>query len=87
MIFFSWVLPLNPQEDSTPDQNLVTLSNTTCKAFRLSDTRVKVEDEKLSDGELEMPRINYDYNGRKYRYFYGVGFNLDNFAFHSIFKV
>ena len=32
-----------------------------------------VEKERLTDVPLELPRINYDYNTRDYRYVYGVG--------------
>ena len=78
---------MNPPNDAAKDQNLVTLGNTSCKAFKLDEGKIKVEGESLSDGDMEMPRINYGFNGVKYRYFYAVGFDLNNFKFHSIHKV
>ena len=47
--------------------------------------KVWLESESLSDVDIEMPRINYDFNGRKYRFVYGV--NSGDFSMYTLYKV
>lgn len=70
-----FVLPLNI-DNTTNDENLVKLEN--CKAtatireFSGTKPTIYLEPQHLTSDWLELPRINYQYNGRKYDYFYGV---------------
>lgn len=49
----------------------MTLADTKCKATKLKDGSIYCVPEDLSSCYMEMPRINYRLNGKKYRYFYG----------------
>ncbi|XP_071519059.1 LOW QUALITY PROTEIN: carotenoid-cleaving dioxygenase, mitochondrial-like [Panulirus ornatus] len=66
-----FVLPLDVKQ-APVDKNLVTLSDTECTANKLKDGSIYCEPEDLSSCHMEMPRINYRLNGKKYRYFYGI---------------
>ncbi|XP_039997733.1 beta-carotene oxygenase 1, like isoform X2 [Xiphias gladius] len=65
-----FVLPLSIHEDSPKGTNLVTLTNTTAQAVVQEDGSVYCQPDTLFEG-LELPGINYSFNGKKYRYFYG----------------
>ncbi|CAL4122786.1 unnamed protein product [Meganyctiphanes norvegica] len=65
-----YVLPLN-FKDAQVKTNLVTLNYTKAQAFKLKNGKINLEFEPLTEGRLEMPRINYKFNGKKYRYCYG----------------
>ena len=83
-----FVLPLNLPENAGIEENLVELEGTECKAFKLNETLIKAEEEALADPKVfyEMPRINYDFNKKKYRYAYGVGMDLANGMFYKLYK-
>ncbi|ROT75094.1 hypothetical protein C7M84_006380 [Penaeus vannamei] len=70
-----YVLPLNTEVNSvlqaTPGKNLVTLQGTKCTASRDKNGAIYCQPEDLSPHCMEMPRINYRFNGKKYRYSYG----------------
>ncbi|KAG7178077.1 Beta,beta-carotene 9',10'-oxygenase-like 1 [Homarus americanus] len=53
------------------DRNLVALRDTKCQAFKLNTGAIQCVPEDLSPAWMEMPRINYRLNGKKYRYIYG----------------
>ena len=80
------VLPLNVPSDSGPTDNLVTLANSDAKAFKVDNVTVRIEDEAISDLRMDMPRINYDRNGQRLRYFYAAGVE-QNMRFMQINKV
>ncbi|XP_047468958.1 carotenoid-cleaving dioxygenase, mitochondrial-like [Penaeus chinensis] len=65
-----YVLPLNV-EHSNSGKNLVTLASTKCTAIRDKSGAIYCRPEDLSQHCMEMPRINYKFNGKKYRYSYG----------------
>ncbi|XP_061897364.1 beta,beta-carotene 15,15'-dioxygenase isoform X1 [Entelurus aequoreus] len=65
-----FILPLNVNKDSPKGVNLVTLANTTAKAIMKDDGAIYCEPDVLFEG-LELPNINYKFNAKKYRYFYG----------------
>ncbi|XP_069577350.1 beta,beta-carotene 15,15'-dioxygenase [Brachyistius frenatus] len=65
-----FVVPLNVNKDSPKGSNLVTLTDTTAKAVMQDDGSVYCQPDILFEG-LELPGINYKFNTRKYRYFYG----------------
>lgn len=65
-----FVLPLDV--DGAPvDRNLVRLPGSKCKATKIRDGVIFCEPEDLATCKLEMPRINYKFNGKKYRYAFG----------------
>uniref|UniRef100_A0A8C4UA49 Carotenoid-cleaving dioxygenase, mitochondrial n=1 Tax=Falco tinnunculus TaxID=100819 RepID=A0A8C4UA49_FALTI len=76
-----FVLPLNVNSDTPVGMNLNPLPYTLARAVKDADGKVWCTHENLYPegfekvGGLEFPQINYSqYNGRRYRYFYGCGF-------------
>ncbi|XP_062327986.1 beta,beta-carotene 15,15'-dioxygenase [Osmerus eperlanus] len=65
-----FVLPLNVQKDTPTGTNLVTLQDTTATAVTQKDGSIYCCSDTVFEG-LELPGINYKFNGKKYRYFYG----------------
>ncbi|CAJ1087462.1 beta-carotene oxygenase 1%2C like [Xyrichtys novacula] len=65
-----FVLPLNVQRDSPKGINLVTLKDTTAQAVIQENGSVYCQPDTLFEG-MELPGINYKFNARSYRYFYG----------------
>uniref|UniRef100_A0A667ZZN7 Beta-carotene oxygenase 1, like n=1 Tax=Myripristis murdjan TaxID=586833 RepID=A0A667ZZN7_9TELE len=67
-----FVLPLHIHKDCPTGSNLVTLGDTTARAELQADGSVFCRPDMLvSSSGLELPGINYKFNGKKYRYFYG----------------
>uniref|UniRef100_A0A668A7Y7 Beta-carotene oxygenase 1, like n=1 Tax=Myripristis murdjan TaxID=586833 RepID=A0A668A7Y7_9TELE len=63
-----FVLPLHIHKDCPTGSNLVTLGDTTARAeLQL----LPLTKPSVSSSGLELPGINYKFNGKKYRYFYG----------------
>lgn len=59
--------------------NLISLDSTEAEAYRMIDGSIHIKPELLCDIGCETPRINYDkYLGRKYRYFYSIGCDVDS---------
>ncbi|XP_045906740.1 beta-carotene oxygenase 1, like [Micropterus dolomieu] len=65
-----FVLPLSVNKESPRGSNLVTLTDTTAQAVMQEDGAVYCQPDSLLPG-LELPGINYSFNAKKYRYFYG----------------
>uniref|UniRef100_A0A3Q1I4P6 Uncharacterized protein n=1 Tax=Anabas testudineus TaxID=64144 RepID=A0A3Q1I4P6_ANATE len=65
-----FVLPLNTDKESPKGTNLVSLTDTSAKAVMQEDGSVYCQPDTLFVG-LELPGINYHFNAKKYRYFYG----------------
>ncbi|XP_054479644.1 beta,beta-carotene 15,15'-dioxygenase [Anoplopoma fimbria] len=65
-----FVLPLDVHKDAPRGSNLVTLTDTTAQAVMQEDGSVYCKPETLFEG-MELPGINYNFNAKKYRYFYG----------------
>uniref|UniRef100_A0A3Q4BE69 Uncharacterized protein n=1 Tax=Mola mola TaxID=94237 RepID=A0A3Q4BE69_MOLML len=65
-----FVVPLNVNKDSPTGTNLVTLTDTTAKAVMQDDGSIYCQPDTIFQG-LELPGINYNFNTKKYRYFYG----------------
>lgn len=80
-----FVLPMEPKSDQ--QENLVELKNTTAKAFYLPDGNIMVKPEKLSDTSCELPRFNYDYMGKKYKYCYGICFDVGSEYAGNVIKI
>ncbi|XP_043197396.1 carotenoid isomerooxygenase-like isoform X1 [Amphibalanus amphitrite] len=72
-----FVLPLEPKSDVSPETNLVSLPDETATAYPRPDQSVYCVPRTLNPPEyrtLDLPRINYEYNGHKYRYAYTCRF-------------
>ncbi|KAJ7986098.1 hypothetical protein DPEC_G00347280 [Dallia pectoralis] len=65
-----FVLPLNLDQDTTKGTNLVVLKDTTAEAVMQNNGSVYCLPDTIFEG-VELPGINYKFNGKKYRYFYG----------------
>ncbi|XP_072235248.1 beta,beta-carotene 15,15'-dioxygenase [Leuresthes tenuis] len=65
-----FVLPLSAHKESPRGTNLVTLTDTAAQAVMQEDGSIYCKPDTLFKG-LELPGINYSFNTRKYRYFYG----------------
>ncbi|KAM9835981.1 beta,beta-carotene 15,15'-dioxygenase [Aulostomus maculatus] len=65
-----FVLPLHAHKESPRGTNLVTLTDTTAQAVMQENGAIYCRPDTLFQG-LELPGINYNFNARKYRYFYG----------------
>jgi beta,beta-carotene 9',10'-dioxygenase len=65
------------------------LSFPSFRRFRLPADGSQAEQEILSESAIELPRINYGYNGRPYRYAYGVSMRPDarDDFFNALVKV
>uniref|UniRef100_A0A8D0BZ10 Beta-carotene oxygenase 1 n=1 Tax=Salvator merianae TaxID=96440 RepID=A0A8D0BZ10_SALMN len=66
-----FVIPLQYDKDAEVGSNLVRLPSTTATAVKEKDGSIYCQPEILCEG-IELPRINYDYNGRKYRYIFAA---------------
>ncbi|XP_077994872.1 beta,beta-carotene 15,15'-dioxygenase-like [Glandiceps talaboti] len=74
-----YAFPLNIDKDTPVGENLVKLQYTTATAVKREDGTVHVTGECVSEKGIELPVINYNaYNGRKYRYTYGVSDTADS---------
>ncbi|XP_051998031.1 beta,beta-carotene 15,15'-dioxygenase-like isoform X2 [Xyrauchen texanus] len=65
-----FVLPVNIEKETPSDTNLVKLKDTTATAVLKPDGSLYCTPDTIFPG-LELPGINYKYNGKKYRYIYG----------------
>jgi len=55
-----------------PGDKLITLPNCKATAYISADNVVQCKPELLTNHWVELPRINYKYNGLPYNYMYGV---------------
>ncbi|XP_060600972.1 carotenoid-cleaving dioxygenase, mitochondrial-like [Ruditapes philippinarum] len=83
-----YVIPLKIKPNATPATNLVTLSYTKATAKRRDAKTVFLTHEILCDIGIEFPQINYrNYNTKKYRYVYGVGWHSKADIIHTLVKI
>ncbi|KAG5270135.1 hypothetical protein AALO_G00189150 [Alosa alosa] len=73
-----FVLPLTDKE-SEVGEDLVKLKYTTASAVKEKDGKLLCQPEVLCGG-VELPRINYDYNGKKHRFVYLTGVEMSAVA-------
>ncbi|XP_066494064.1 beta,beta-carotene 15,15'-dioxygenase [Tiliqua scincoides] len=66
-----FVVPLRYDKDAETGTNLVRLPSTTATAMKDKDGNIYCQPEVLCEG-IELPRINYNYNGKKYRYIFAT---------------
>uniref|UniRef100_A0A8D0GRU9 Beta-carotene oxygenase 1 n=1 Tax=Sphenodon punctatus TaxID=8508 RepID=A0A8D0GRU9_SPHPU len=66
-----FVVPLQCDKDAEVGSNLVKLPSTTATALKEKEGNVYCQPEILCEG-IELPRINYDYNAKKYRYIFAA---------------
>lgn len=64
-----FVVPLHYDKEAKVGDNLVKIPITTATAVKDKDGKICCQPEILCEG-IELPRINYDYNGKNYRYIY-----------------
>ncbi|MGH0115710.1 UNVERIFIED_CONTAM: hypothetical protein FKN15_046895 [Acipenser sinensis] len=70
-----FVLPLQSEKDASIGSDLVKLKCTTATAVKEKEGSLFCHPEILCEG-AELPRINYDFNGKKHRYVYITGVEL-----------
>ncbi|UXI19538.1 uncharacterized protein NH340_JMT05481 [Sarcoptes scabiei] len=81
-----FILPLSIKNSSI-GENLVTLKNQKSRAILSEKNIITLTGEELGRPGFELPTINRNYNGKKYKYCYGSGvFEKGNFA-NSILKL
>ncbi|XP_069463202.1 beta,beta-carotene 15,15'-dioxygenase isoform X2 [Ambystoma mexicanum] len=66
-----FVIPLQHDKKAEVGTNLIKLPSTTAKATKEKDDSIYCQPEILCEG-IELPRINYDYNGKNYRYIFAA---------------
>lgn len=66
-----FALPLRGDQNAEVGSNLIKLTSTTARALKEKDDQVYCQPEFLYEG-LELPRINYSYNGKPYRYVFAA---------------
>ncbi|XP_078066762.1 beta,beta-carotene 15,15'-dioxygenase-like [Mustelus asterias] len=67
-----FAIPVEYDKNTDMGVNMVKLQDTTAYALKEKDEYVYCKPEVLFEA-VELPRINYDYNGLKYRYIYASG--------------
>lgn len=76
-----YVLPLTIPVIAKVGDNIVTLPGTKATAVVRKvnvETIIDLTPEDLSEGWIELPRINYKLNGQKYNFAYGITTTKDN---------
>lgn len=66
-----FAVPLLAAQDAEVGSNLIKLTSTTARALKEKDNQVYCQPELLYEG-LELPRINYAHNGKRYRYVFAA---------------
>uniref|UniRef100_A0A8C0JPF9 Beta-carotene oxygenase 1 n=1 Tax=Canis lupus dingo TaxID=286419 RepID=A0A8C0JPF9_CANLU len=66
-----FAVPLNVDKNAEVGSNLIKLASTTARALKEKDDQVYCQPELLYEG-LELPRINYAHNGKRYRYIFAA---------------
>uniref|UniRef100_A0A671VQC2 Beta-carotene oxygenase 1 n=1 Tax=Sparus aurata TaxID=8175 RepID=A0A671VQC2_SPAAU len=67
-----FVLPIQSDKGIAVGEDLVKLKYTTASAVKEKEGKLRCQAEVLCEG-FELPRINYDFNGKKHRFVYGCG--------------
>ncbi|MEQ2201763.1 hypothetical protein XENOCAPTIV_017600, partial [Xenoophorus captivus] len=68
--FKRFALPIKSDKGVGVGENVVKLKYTTASAVKEKEGKFTCHSEVLCEG-FELPRINYDFNGKKYRFVYG----------------
>ncbi|XP_004690217.1 PREDICTED: beta,beta-carotene 15,15'-monooxygenase [Condylura cristata] len=66
-----FAVPLHVDKDAEKGSNLIKLASTKAEARKEEDDQVYCQPEVLHEG-MEMPQINYAYNGKPYRYVFAT---------------
>lgn len=83
-----YVIPVDVSATTPLNENLIKSSSSVATAVRRDDTTIFCSWETLAETGFEFPQINYKhYNGKKYRYTYGVGWHNTGKHFHTICKI
>ncbi|XP_036934388.1 beta,beta-carotene 15,15'-dioxygenase [Acanthopagrus latus] len=67
-----FALPIHSDKGIAVGEDLVKLKYTTASAVKEKEGKLLCQAEVLCEG-FELPRINYDFNGKKHRFVYGSG--------------
>ena len=71
-----FVLPIKIDKTAADGQKLITLKDCTATATLRENSDAKplvfLEPQHLTRDWMELPRINYNFNGGKYNYFYAI---------------
>ncbi|ROT69029.1 hypothetical protein C7M84_012812 [Penaeus vannamei] len=70
------VVPLNVPEKAVPEENLVKLAGSRAKAQRQKDGSLLLTPDAITKFAYEVPSLNPEHAGRRYRYFYGNSGNM-----------
>ncbi|XP_021949663.1 beta,beta-carotene 15,15'-dioxygenase [Folsomia candida] len=83
-----FILPLSI-EGAKIDENLVKMKNTTATAVLRPGNVVHLTPHHINKEWAELPRINYSYNGKKYKYTYAIASSEDvmNYTIPSATKI
>ncbi|XP_060919915.1 beta,beta-carotene 15,15'-dioxygenase [Labrus mixtus] len=65
-----FVLPIRSDKGIAVGEDLVKLKYTTASAVKEKEGKLMCQSEVLCEG-FELPRLNYDFNGKKHRFVYG----------------
>nr|ALG64487.1 carotene and beta,beta-carotene 9',10'-oxygenase [Meretrix meretrix] len=83
-----YVIPIKLKSNAIAGTNLVSLSYTKATARRRDAKTVFLTHEILAHTGIEFPQINYrQYNTKKYRYVYGVGWHSKGDIIHTLLKI
>ncbi|ELK14433.1 Beta,beta-carotene 15,15'-monooxygenase [Pteropus alecto] len=66
-----FAVPLCTDKNAEVGSNLIKLASTTARALKENDDQVYCQPEMLYEG-VELPRINYAHNGKRYRYVFAA---------------
>ncbi|XP_003917276.2 beta,beta-carotene 15,15'-dioxygenase [Papio anubis] len=67
-----FAVPLHADKNAEVGSNLIKVASTTATALKEEDGQVYCQPEFLYEG-LELPRVNYAHNGKRYRYVFAAG--------------
>ncbi|XP_017397349.1 beta,beta-carotene 15,15'-dioxygenase [Cebus imitator] len=67
-----FAVPLHVDKSAEVGSNLIKVASTTATALKEQDGQVYCQPEFLCEG-LELPRVNYTHNGKRYRYVFAAG--------------
>ena len=79
LFFYDFIFKPPTDKNFERRENLIKLEESKCVSYWISDKIIFCEPDRLSELNLELPRINYSRNGLKYRFVYGIS-QSDGFA-------
>lgn len=84
-IYFLYLDSQSQNSRDTKDKgNLVSLEGTLCKAFWLDKNKILCEPDTLCDRSIDLPRINYAWNGKEHTYVYVAAISTTIAESHAV---